>query len=725
MFAQDMPMVDSLSASAHNVDIIASPDPVYAHLRDLTRFWIQRVAVPLIMVIGLFGNLITIIIMTRRRMRSTTNMYLAALAFVDMFYLLLIFVLGLSHYPNMAEPRYYFYWKLKPFLMMLTDACSNTSVWLTVTFTLERFIAVRYPIKGKVWCTEARAKKLIALVFLYSIAFALPVPFEWEVIEKETVAREDTQKIVQSQDPAEATTVKQDRSVVLALDNTEFGRDEVYKTIYYRLTAVLFYFLPLLLLILFNSFLIHSVHQSEKQRSRMTGQRSIPSDRKDSQLKPTPLCNAFHHEFAIAEEVSQRTAREEIFPKIKTLNRSECRTICYNDEDKLGGGKSSSEIRAGRSLTADSVSFMKVAVSLKPRTNSDAALKDAFSSHSCILPESEQKKKDNDKKDYDSPVVSGDKCSHIKQIQKNSTAHISLTLRDRVSPTTCRTAQSEAEAACKTNEAEPIDKRNDSVGDKNISGTTNSCGQSLGAKITPSATKMQPQTRAPCNGMQRKGMKNWRSFQRFNSSSTIPVTTTDACPTSNNIAGSSMAGSSQERRITIMLIAVVLLFLVCQVPSAAMLLYTSVHETEPNTNEHALLLVLGNIFNFLMAVNAAGNFILYSFLSKKYRRTFVILFCNCFKDKPVKQKRLHDQRQSVSPHESSRVKQANFQSRKSITVCSSSSTDKSAIIASDIPRRSMTNHNVRFAQHFEPYEKDPTTLEESVSQKSEGHDTLV
>lgn len=77
----------------------------YAAFRDQSRFWIQRVLVPIIMVIGVIGNGITIVIMTRRRMKSSTNSYLAALATFDMLYLICTFVLSIKYYPNIENTR--------------------------------------------------------------------------------------------------------------------------------------------------------------------------------------------------------------------------------------------------------------------------------------------------------------------------------------------------------------------------------------------------------------------------------------------------------------------------------------------------------------------------------------------------------------------------------------------------------------------------------------------
>jgi len=88
----------------------------------------------------------------------------------------------------------------------------------------------------------------------------------------------------------------------------------------------------------------------------------------------------------------------------------------------------------------------------------------------------------------------------------------------------------------------------------------------------------------------------------------------------------------QENRITIILIAVVIVFLICNLPTAAVLIYTSFHH--PSPSEDALLRGLGNIFNFLVAVNAACNFLLYTALSDKYRKYFCAFFI-CWRKSPV------------------------------------------------------------------------------------------
>lgn len=109
---------------------------------ELVRFWFQRVFVPFVATIGLFGNLLTIVVMCQRRMStSSTHLYLAALAFIDTLYLIFIFLLSLEHYPSIRKDLNYLkkiYWYCLPSLVFGCDFAANTSIWLTVSFTIER-----------------------------------------------------------------------------------------------------------------------------------------------------------------------------------------------------------------------------------------------------------------------------------------------------------------------------------------------------------------------------------------------------------------------------------------------------------------------------------------------------------------------------------------------------------------------------------------------------------
>jgi hypothetical protein len=760
-------------------------DPSYAQFRDQTRFWIQRVAVPLIMVVGLFGNLITVIIMTRRRMRSTTNMYLAALALVDMLYLVLTFLLGLSHYPNMAKREYYLYWRLRPFLMMFTDACSNTSVWLTVTFTIERFIAVKYPMKGKVWCTEARARKLIVFVFAFGIIFASPVPFEWKVVEKPLERKHTIQSVnitnvvkpqsdtdslwnldifrngsaddiaiaktlsdlkkeagsLQSNDddrakwPTNEQEPVDDNSYSLSLENTDFGRNETYKTIYYWSTAVIFCFIPLLSLTFFNGFLILSVHRSFRERKLMTtGQQTHSRNHqnqcqqtRDSRVKRGRSSSCRRNQLIIPKisiETKQASIQEsrhdddKLIVRMKTRiptddtapnggtteNKNHKSNTCLSESvkcksydsqhelisrsnsevtDKMvhaehdGGGRGGSNV-SGRDEINGAPPFGKTTGTENSTTRYHADRRVEFNcdSNAADAGDGDTSKDvqiDCDKKNNSNRTImelgksAGEKSSTESGSKSAIVVPILRTNHETPSglPST--------DAAQQTNQLVPdgAGARGGGNGGNDESDISGSRSPKITAesgsahtdnavtltrtsgfhKVGQHSCSVSAQV-AKAAGSPKTADTNNKSYHRESEESTshdggkFHLINSTVCSsggfTSNSnydsgscttiqTTASTVPVSSQERHITIMLIAVVILFLCCQIPSAAMLLYTSVRETIPNTNEHALLLAFGNIFNFLMAVNAAGNFILYSFLSKKYRKTFMILFCDCFK----------------------------------------------------------------------------------------------
>lgn len=96
---------------------------------------------------------------------------------------------------------------------------ANTSVWLTVTFTVERYIAVCHPIRGRVLCTESRARRVIVAIYLVCFTTTLSTPFEWTVVEV-------------------VNPVTNVSKAVMA--PSYLGNDETYQTIYYWFTSITF-----------------------------------------------------------------------------------------------------------------------------------------------------------------------------------------------------------------------------------------------------------------------------------------------------------------------------------------------------------------------------------------------------------------------------------------------------------------------------------------------------
>ena len=94
-----------------------------------------------------------------------------------------------------------------------------------------------------------------------------------------------------------------------------------------------------------------------------------------------------------------------------------------------------------------------------------------------------------------------------------------------------------------------------------------------------------------------------------------------------NTTGGNISGS-ETNKATRLLVATVIVFLVCQVPSALLLIYEAIFPLEYSESKvtRDIILGLNNIANGLTAINASINFILYSCFSKRFRDTLKQIF---------------------------------------------------------------------------------------------------
>ena len=118
--------------------------------------------------VGITGNVMVVMVVLRsRHMVTPTNCYLVSLALAD---LVVLVAAGLPNLSEVLASWVYGYWGclLITYLQYLGINVSSCSI---TAFTVERYIAICHPIRAQFICTVARAKRIIAGVWLLTALY--------------------------------------------------------------------------------------------------------------------------------------------------------------------------------------------------------------------------------------------------------------------------------------------------------------------------------------------------------------------------------------------------------------------------------------------------------------------------------------------------------------------------------------------------------------------------
>ncbi|XP_062398167.1 thyrotropin-releasing hormone receptor-like [Sardina pilchardus] len=118
--------------------------------------------------VGIAGNVMVVLVVLRaRHMLTPTNCYLVSLALADLVVLL---AAGLPNVSDVLASWVYGYWGclLITYLQYLGINVSSGSI---TAFTVERYIAICHSMRAQVLCTVARAKRIIAAVWLLTALY--------------------------------------------------------------------------------------------------------------------------------------------------------------------------------------------------------------------------------------------------------------------------------------------------------------------------------------------------------------------------------------------------------------------------------------------------------------------------------------------------------------------------------------------------------------------------
>jgi hypothetical protein len=197
-------------------------------------------------ILGVVLNFFNIIVLTRKHMRSSTNVILIALALSDFLIKFIYIPTSFRFYLLNKNEEYNAFWTTYAIVFVsVTVTFHSISIWLTVFLAFFRYIYVCRNKIGKRLCTRRNAIKGSIITSIISIVFCTPSYFLSKIIQinNSTIYYE----IVQS-------------------DVDRYTNGLIFR-ITFIIQAFLIKLIPCLLLITLSGLLIHSIHKSNKNKS--------------------------------------------------------------------------------------------------------------------------------------------------------------------------------------------------------------------------------------------------------------------------------------------------------------------------------------------------------------------------------------------------------------------------------------------------------------------------
>lgn len=226
----------------------AGPDK---YKRDMLTYYVMGIGGMTVCAFGLLGNILSIFVLTRRTMRSSTYSYLCALSVCDslvLFFTAILLVNDLKK-PVKDTPKWPWDEGMFPYLFPYVHPMAFTfqviSIWLTLAFTVDRYIMICHPFKAEPYCTVSRARKVITALIIAGIWFNFPKYFEYETVETPLPLLNQTQ---------------------VNCDLTDFGKSAVFRELYHSWFYIAFVCgVPFISLAVLNAVLMRAVHESRKK----------------------------------------------------------------------------------------------------------------------------------------------------------------------------------------------------------------------------------------------------------------------------------------------------------------------------------------------------------------------------------------------------------------------------------------------------------------------------
>lgn len=172
-----------------NLTVNSAHCPVYDaasdHFVETAAFWVDGVVKTIVCMVGIVANVLASLILTRAPMRNSFNLLLVTLAIIDTTYLLGAILESFRKRFGLSTDLHVL---LFPYVLYpLNKITFTASIFMTVAITLERYVAVHYPLDynqamNDVGLMKRRLMRYIGPVLVSSVLFNLTKFFEATVV---------------------------------------------------------------------------------------------------------------------------------------------------------------------------------------------------------------------------------------------------------------------------------------------------------------------------------------------------------------------------------------------------------------------------------------------------------------------------------------------------------------------------------------------------------------
>ena len=218
------------------------------------RFYVTSICIPVLCVLGIIGNILNIIVLTRRRMHiamdctieKAAHLGLIVLAGSDFIYCVCTLhdVIFVKHQAFFYSKNFRYY--LKIYGPYVRNSFSQFSTWLTVILAVGRFAAICYPLQAR---HLVRVKPtVVAIIFVFTSWFLLNLPRLWE------------HSVYSMTCPA------QPDEVVFILDRGPFATHSYWRLCFVCIWFTIGFLLPVCMLAYCNIRLIGALRESYRVR---------------------------------------------------------------------------------------------------------------------------------------------------------------------------------------------------------------------------------------------------------------------------------------------------------------------------------------------------------------------------------------------------------------------------------------------------------------------------